>query len=391
MVGAASQDFADAHEVRFLVHDDAGVRRDRHFAVGERVQRVDRPVGRLVVADVNYDLDLVGRIVVDLLDFDLAFVVRADDRILDRLGGRAERNFGDRQRPFVDLVDPGAHFDRSAAQSVVIARYVGQPPGRKIRVNFEVAAPEVGDARVDQFVEVMWQDFRCQSDRDALDSLGQQQREFDRQRYRFLIPPVVRQHPFGDFRVEHHVQREFRQPRLDVTRGGGSVAGQHVAPVSLAVDQQVFLPELHQRVTDRGVAVRVVLHRRPDDVRHFVVPAVVQFLHRVQDAPLHRLQPVFDMRHGAFEDHVRCVIQKPVLVHAGQFAPVGFVVGQTSVFSGAGVISSVRFRAGREVVPAVVDILFFVHVWCCVPCLKIVRIAFKSGCPRNRPRSAGCR
>ena len=28
------------------------------------------------------------------------------------------------------------------------------------------------------------------------------------------------------------------------------------------------------------------------------------------------------------------------------------------------------FRAGREVVPAVVDILFFVHVWCCVPCLK---------------------
>jgi len=83
------------------------------FAVGERVQRVDRPVGRLVVADVNYDLDLVGRIVVDLLDFDLAFVVRADDRILDRLGGRAERNFGDRQRPFVDLVDPGAHFDRS--------------------------------------------------------------------------------------------------------------------------------------------------------------------------------------------------------------------------------------------------------------------------------------
>jgi len=38
----------------------------------------------------------------------------------------------------------------------------------------------------------------------------------------------------------------------------------------------------------------------------------------VQDAALHRLQAVLDGRHGAFEDDVGGIVEKPVLEHAFQ-------------------------------------------------------------------------
>ena len=103
MLGRAAQDLRNPEEVRLLVPDDARVRGDRHLAVGEGVERVDGLVRRLVGRDLNDDFDLVGRIVVDLSDLDLALVVGLNDRILDRLGGRGIGNLGDGKRPFVDL------------------------------------------------------------------------------------------------------------------------------------------------------------------------------------------------------------------------------------------------------------------------------------------------
>ena len=57
------------------------------------------------------------------------------------------------------------------------------------------------------------------------------------------------------------------------------------------------------------------LHRFAHHVGYFVVPAVVHALHGVQDAPLNRLQTVLDMGHGALQNDVRGVVEKPVLVH----------------------------------------------------------------------------
>ena len=103
MLGRAAQDFAHAQEMGFLLPDDAGVGRDRNLAVGEGVEGVDGFVARLVGRNLDDDFDLVGRIVVDLPDFDLALVVGLDDRLLDRLGGGGIGNFGDGQRALVDL------------------------------------------------------------------------------------------------------------------------------------------------------------------------------------------------------------------------------------------------------------------------------------------------
>ena len=62
----------------------------------------------------------------------------------------------------------------------------------------------------------------------------------------------------------------------------------------------------------------VELHGVAHDVGHLVVTPVFHAPHGVQDAPLHGLQSVHDVGYGAFQYHVRGIVQKPVLVHAAQ-------------------------------------------------------------------------
>ena len=166
--------------------------------------------------------------------------------------------------------------------------------------------------------------------------MGQQQRELDGQRNGFLLAAVVRQHPLRRLLVEDHVEGEFRKTRLDITARGGLVAREDVAPVALTVDQQVLLPQLHQRVLDRRVAVRVVLHGLAHEVGDLVVTAVVDDLHRMKDTPLDGFQSVLDMRHGAFEDHVRGVVQEPVLIHARELADAALLLRQAVEFARLG-------------------------------------------------------
>ncbi len=108
----------------------------------------------------------------------------------------------------------------------------------------------MGDGRVDYLVEVVWQDFRGEADGYALDSLEEQQGELDREGHRLLLAAVVRWHPVGDLGVVERVEGEGGEARLDVTSGCRVVAGEDVAPVSLGVDQQLFLAQLHERVLD---------------------------------------------------------------------------------------------------------------------------------------------
>jgi hypothetical protein len=171
------------------------------------------------------------------------------------------------------------------------------------------------DAGVDQLVEVVRQHLTAQTDRDALTALRQQQRELHRQEDRLFVPTIVAQLPFGGLRVEDHIVGELAQACFDVTRCGRAIAGQGVPPVTLAVDQQVLLPQLHQRITDARITVRVVLHGMPDDVRHLVVATVIQVLHAVQDPALHRFQSIIQRWYGTFQDHIARVIQEPVPVH----------------------------------------------------------------------------
>src|SRR5665811_835222 len=77
-------------------------------------------------------------------------------------------------------------------------------------------------------------------------------------------------------------------------------------PVDQRVAQRPVLDQPHQRVIDRGVAVRVVLtHNLADDARALVVAAVgtvAPVIHRVDDPAVHGLHAVAHVRKRATDD-----------------------------------------------------------------------------------------
>ena len=181
--------------------------------------------------------------------------------------------------------------------------------------------------RIAKFIEVMRQYFGRKPHGNTFHTLCQQQGEFDGQRHRFLVSSVVRQFPFGCFGVEHHIECKFGKACFDVTGGGCAVSCKNIPPVSLAVDEQILLAELHQCVTDAGITVRVKLHGVSHDVCHLVIASVFHTPHGVQDTPLHGFQSVHDVGYGTFQDYVRGIIQEPVLIHAAQLVLDVCIIG----------------------------------------------------------------
>ena len=261
----------------------------------------------------------VCREVVHLADFNLPFLVGAQDGFDNLRCGRAERYLCDYQRlVVVGFLYLRADFYCSSAFAVVVAAHVYLAACGEIGIERKLLPAQIRQRRIAYLAEVVRQYLRVQTHGNALHALCQQQRELYRQVDRLFLAPVVRQHPFRRLRVEHRIQRELAQPCFDVSRGCCAVACQDVAPVSLAVYQQVFLTQLHECVSDARIAVRVVLHRLSHDVRHFVHLAVVHAFHRVQDAALHGFQTVLYRGDGTFQYHIRSIVQEPVLVHARQ-------------------------------------------------------------------------
>ena len=103
--------------------------------------------------------------------------------------------------------------------------------------------------------------------------------------------------------------RGLGQPRLGIAVGRGIIAVD-IAEIALAVDQRVargkILGEAHQRVVDRLVAVRMeIAHHVADDLCRFLERRAgieAQQPHAVEDAPVHRLEPVARVRQRAMHD-----------------------------------------------------------------------------------------
>lgn len=88
-------------------------------------------------------------------------------------------------------------------------------------------------------------------------------------------------------------------------------------PVTLAVHQGIAVAERlghqHHRFIARRIAVGVELTEHvTDGTRRLLVLGIgvqAQLTHGVDDAPLHGLQAVADMRQGTVHDHVHGVIE----------------------------------------------------------------------------------
>ena len=146
---------------------------------------------------------------------------------------------------------------------------------------------------------------------DTLRAVGEQVWEGRRQDHRFLFLAVVGipeiDSVFVDVAQKH--RSDFSQLGFGVPVSGGIIAVD-VAEVALAVDQRVALDEIlrqsHQRVVNRGIAVRVVLtDNLTDDGRAFAGAGAgvdLELAHGVEHPPLDRLQAVANIGQGARHD-----------------------------------------------------------------------------------------
>ena len=318
VVGAELQEFGRVAETRLLVDNHAAVRGKGRLAVGKRVERVHHDLRVGTCLQVDLDFHVFGGVVHNLLDLDFALVVGGHDGVDKAIRGSAEGDFADDERLVVQLLDLCTDLEASAAFAVVVFANVDDAARVEVRVQRELAAAQVVDARLAQLLEVVGEDGGGKAHRDAVHALRQQDRELGGERHRFLGTAVVVRNPVGRFGIEHHVERKFAEFAFDVTRGSGLVARQRVTPVTLRFDKQVLLAHVHEGRVDGGVAMRMVVHGVAHDARHLVETAVVHLVHGMQNAALHRLEAVLEVGHGAVENRIARVVQEPAVVQLFQ-------------------------------------------------------------------------
>ena len=353
-----------SEELRVIVSHHAAIGRDGDLATGKGVERIDRLVGRDAARQLDLDISLRCGLVVDLLDLDLPRLVRLQDRVDEAAGRAGVGQLRDGEGVRVDLLDPCPHLYLPPTLSVAVLGHVDQSAGGEVRIELVRLAAEVADAGLQQFAHIMREDLAGESDGDTLSALSEEEGKLHRQIDRLLIGSVVRGDVVGDLRGEEDPLGEWRKARLDVTWCRRTVAGEEVAPVSLTLDQELSLPQLHKRIADARISVRVELHRLTDDIRHLDQP-ILHLRHRVEDPSLYRLQPVRDVGYCPLQDDVRGIGDKPGAIHPRQHIvtmavvgpPIPHIVGQwRSLFSRRQLL----LRVG-QVICSLLSLLLSIH------------------------------
>ena len=149
------------------------------------------------------------------------------------------------------------------------------------------------------------------ADRDALRAVGEQVRKATGQHHRLFRLAVVIGTELDAVLVDAVEQqpRDFGHACFGVAVGGGVIAVD-IAEIALAVDQRIARGEIlrqpHHGVVDRLVAMRMErAHHVADDLGRFLERCAglePQQPHAVQDAAMHRLQPVAGVRQRAVHD-----------------------------------------------------------------------------------------
>ena len=322
-VDPVADELVDAERARHAVDQGQHVGAEVGLQLGVLEQVVEDDAGHGVALEHD-DQPLAGaarRVVAHVRDpGDLAAVDEVGDLHrqvvgVDHVGQLGDRQAGAALGVLVDL-DHRALGDRAAAGAVGLLDAVGADDQRAVG---EVGALDPLDQRVLELLaggvgvlerplraggdltQVVRRDAGGHADRDAGRAVDQQVGVARRQDRRLLGAAVVvgleLDGVLAD--VAHHLERERRHPALGVAHRGGGVVARR-AEVALPVDQRrAHHPRLRQPdqgVVDRGVAVRVVLAHDVADhaaaLREAAVGPVAAVEHRVEHAPVHRLEAV---------------------------------------------------------------------------------------------------
>ena len=302
------QNLRDRHHLRTARVQDDGPGRNRLLARRKGVERGLDLLLRRAGLQLQLDTHGVGGEVVQLAHHHLLLLDGIFDRGGDGVGRLAPRQLGNDELVLVLGLDDRAnlHF----AETVLVVGRVHDAAQLEIREKRDGLFLDEVDLGFKQLDEVVRQDGGGEAHGNAVRAQHQQERYLGRQIDGLLLASVVVGHELGGLLVEHLLARKVGELALDVTRGGVRHAGVDGAEVSLAVDEiaVALAPELvrqdHDRVANRGVAMRVVLHGVADDVGDLGVLAVVLLPQRMHDAALHGLEAVFDGGDGTVADDI---------------------------------------------------------------------------------------
>ena len=200
------------------------------------------------------------------------------------------------------------------------------PPVGKVRpgddlhqvVQRDVRISDQRQRGVDDLAGVVRRDVCRHADGDAVGAVDQQVGELGRQDERLFLRLVVVRLEVDGVLVDIFQQQRggLGQPDLGIAHRRRVIAVDR-AEIALAVDQRQphgeALRHAHHGVVDRGVAMRVILtHDVADHAGRLaigLIRRVAGLVHAVQDASMHRLQPVAGVRQRARHDHAHGVIE----------------------------------------------------------------------------------
>ena len=172
--------------------------------------------------------------------------------------------------------------------------------------------------RVAHLAQVVRRDVGRHADGDAAGAVDEQVGQGGGQHERLLEGAVEVVAPVDRVLLDvgQHLHGDLGQPRLGVAHGRRIVAVDR-AEVALPVDERIAQREVlrhaHHRLVHGRVAVRMVLAQHlADDTGRLLVRLVgpqPQVVHGVQDAPVHRLQPVAHVGQRPRHDHAHGVVE----------------------------------------------------------------------------------
>ncbi len=326
----------EVEHLRLAVHQGDHVHAEAVLQLGQLVQVVEHDLRDLPALELDHHAH--ARLVGFVPDIGNAFYPLVDHELRDLF---EESLLVDLIRKLVDddrlavasadvfEVRTGTHDDPAAAGAVTLVHSrnaVNDARGRKVRRRHELdqfldralRLMQNVQAGVDHFAEVVRRNIGRHADRDARGSVDQQVRDARRQDQRLFLRPVVIGAEIHRLLVDigQQLVADPRHADLGVAHGRGVVAVDR-AEVALAVDQHVAQREIlchaHDGVVDRGIAVRMVLTDDvSDDARRLLVgaiPVVRKLVHRVQNAPMHRLETIAHVGQRAPDDYAHRVVE----------------------------------------------------------------------------------
>ncbi|RPK39095.1 hypothetical protein EES40_24595 [Streptomyces sp. ADI93-02] len=312
----------DRQRARHPVDERQHVRAEVRLQIGVLVQVVEHDLGDRVT--LEHDDEALartrGRLVPDVRDAaDLAVLHQVGDLLREVVGVGLVRELRDDQAlTALDLLDRDdrAHRDGAAPGAVRLLDALtahDQGAGREVRaldpLDEGVQELLVRGLRVLQvplgaggdLTQVVRRDVGRHTDRDARGTVHQEVREARRQDRRLLVAAVVVVLEVDGLLVDvpDHLHGQRHHLALGVPHGCGRVVARGTE-VAVGVHQRhahrPVLRQSHERVVDRGVAVRVVrTHDVTDDAGALVealLGPVATVVHRVQHPAVDGLQTV---------------------------------------------------------------------------------------------------